>query len=167
MTYTNPVLRVGPGEFARRAADAGADGLILADLPVDEAAPFAEATAAAGLGLVLFVAPTTPDSRLQRVVDAGPVFIYGVAEMGVTGERDRPSDAAAELSRRVRAATEIPLVVGVGISGPEAAAAAAAVADGVIVGSALVRQVLRATDAAGAVERVRSAVFSLAAAMTS
>ena len=87
MSYANPVFRLGPDEFARRAADAGASGLIVADLPLEEASPVMEATGRAGIGLVLFAAPTTDDERLARIAARAPVFIYGVAEMGVTGER--------------------------------------------------------------------------------
>jgi tryptophan synthase alpha chain len=165
MTYTNPVLQVGPERFAAMAADAGAQGLIVADLPVDECAPIAEAAHAAGLGLVLFVAPTTPDERLRRVVAAAPLFIYGVADMGVTGERGEASRRAGDLASRVRKLTDIPLVLGVGISGPEAAHEAAGLADGVIVGSALVRRVLEAPDVEAASGSLAAAVMELAAAM--
>jgi tryptophan synthase alpha chain len=165
MTYINPILRYGPGRFAERAAAAGASALIVADLPVDEAGPLAAAAAACGLGLVLFAAPTTTEQRLRRVAAAGPPFIYGVAEMGVTGERERASDRAAELARRVRGLTTIPLVLGVGISGPEAARRAAGLADGVIVGSALVRRVLAAPGPGAAAASLGAAVEELAAAV--
>ncbi len=165
MTYVNPVLRMGPERFAAAAADAGASALIVPDLPVDEAAPVAAAAADAGLGLVLFAAPTTPADRLARVAQMGPAFVYGIAEMGVTGERTTTSVRAADLVERVRAVTEAPLVLGVGISGPDAAAAAASVADGVIVGSALVRRVLEAPDAVSAGAALGGAVRELRAAM--
>ena len=146
MSYANPVFRLGPDEFARRAADSGASGLIVADLPLEEAPPVAEAADQAGIGLVLFAAPTTRGGRLARIAARDPVFIYGVAEMGVTGERDRISDRPRELAARIRAATGAPLVMGVGIGTPEQAAALAPHADGVIVGSALVRRALESTD---------------------
>ena len=165
MTYVNPVLRVGVEEFGRRAAAAGASGVILADLPAEEADQFREAFAAAGLGLVLFVAPTTGDARLAAVAAADPLFLYGVAEVGVTGERTDASSRAGELAPRVRAVTDIPLVLGVGISTPDHAARAAAVADGVIVGSALVRRVLDAADAPSAARSLHDAVKDLAAAV--
>jgi tryptophan synthase alpha chain len=165
MTYTNPVLRVGPGEFAARAADAGVAAVIIADLPVDEAGPFREAAAAHEVGLVLFAAPTTTDERLRRVVAAAPPFVYGIAEMGVTGERSESGGLAARLTARIRALTDLPVVLGVGISGPEAAATAAHLADGVIVGSALVRRVLEAPDGGAAAADLRAAVSELAAAM--
>ncbi len=165
MTYVNPILRRGPAAFAAAAADAGASALIVPDLPVDEAGPIAEAAAAAGLGLVLFAAPTTAEDRLRRVAAMAPAFVYGIAEMGVTGERGRASSRAADLVARIRAVTDAPVVLGVGISDPESARAAAAVADGVIVGSALVRRVLDAGDASQARRALGAAVHDLAAAM--
>lgn len=167
MTYANPVLTRGAEAYAEAVAAAGAAGLIIADLPVDEAARFSEAAAASGLGLVMFVAPTTDDARLERVIAADPVFIYGVARMGVTGEQVEAESQLESLARRVRARTDIPLVAGVGISTPEMAAAAARHADGVIVGSALVRRVLEAGSAAEAAESLRTAVADLAAAVRS
>ncbi len=165
MTYINPILAYGPARFAENAARAGASALIVPDLPVDEVELVAPELARAGLGLVLFAAPTTTEERLRRVAAAAPPFIYGVAEMGVTGERAHASDRAAELAHRVRALTTIPLVLGVGISGPEAARRAAGLADGVIVGSALVRRVLEAPSPAEAAQSLRAAVGELAAAM--
>jgi len=165
MTYTNPVLQVGAERFAGLAAEAGAVGLIVADLPVDECGPIRAAAVGAGLGLVLFVAPTTPDERLQMVVAADPLFIYGIADMGVTGERGKASRRAGSLAARVRQATDIPLVLGVGISGPEAAHEAAQMGDGVIVGSALVRRVLEAPDLGTACTSLAAAVEELVASM--
>lgn len=165
MTYVNPVLRFGPQEFAVMAADAGASAVILADLPADEAEPFSAAFRREGLGLVLFVAPTTDDDRLAAVADLDPVFLYGISQLGVTGERADASDTAAELSARLRRVSEAPVVLGVGISTPEHAHAAARLADGVIVGSALVRRVLDATTPQEAAISVGRAVEDLAAAM--
>ncbi|MCY4368226.1 MAG: tryptophan synthase subunit alpha [bacterium] len=146
MSYANPVFRLGPDEFAGRAADAGASGLIVADLPLEEASPVMEATERAGIGLVLFAAPTTQDERLTLIAAEAPVFIYGVAEMGVTGEREETSHHPRTLATRIRAITDTPLVMGVGIGTPEQAAALAPYVDGVIVGSALVRRALYSDD---------------------
>jgi len=165
MTYVNPVMASSPDVFAHRAAAAGASGLIVADLPAEEAAPFQRAFESAGLGMVLFVAPTTDETRLAAIAAAEPVFIYGVAELGVTGVRDTASSRVDELAGRVRTVTDIPLVFGVGISTPAHAAAAAAVGDGVIVGSALVHRVLDAPDAATALASVSGAVSELASAV--
>ena len=165
MTYANVVFRTGPDDFCRRLAEAGAAGLIVPDMPVEEAGPVKEAATAHGLGMVLFVAPTSSDERIEAVADLDPVFIYGVAEMGVTGERAESSGRAGELARRVRQHTDIPLVLGVGISTPAQAAAAGEVADGVIVGTALVRRVLKAESPAAAAEALAEAVTALGAAL--
>lgn len=165
MTYVNPVLRIGPPEFARRVAAAGACGIIVADLPADEAADIAAAAAAEGLGMVLFAAPTTDDARLASIAAAQPVFVYGIADLGVTGVRRHATTRAVELANRVKQITDVPLVMGVGISTPDQAKAAAAVADGVIVGSALVKLVMDAPTAEEAARQLYSAVKDLAAAM--
>lgn len=165
MTYVNPVLALGPEAFARRAADAGASAVIVADLPIDESPPFSEVFAAAGVGLVQFAAPTTTDERLARVVEAADPFVYGIAEMGVTGERDGSTSRAAALAERIRNLSSVPLVLGVGISGPAQASDAAGLADGVIVGSALVRRVLDADGPGAAIGQVAEVVGTLAAAV--
>jgi len=167
MTYVNPVLTMGLDSFSTRVADAGVSAVIIADLPVDESAPFTAALGRSGLGLVQFAAPTTTDSRLDRVVDQARPFVYGIAEMGVTGERDGSTSRAAELADRIRARSDVPIVFGVGISTASAAAAAAAVGDGVIVGSALVRRVLEADSAADAAQAVEALTAELAAGVRS
>jgi tryptophan synthase alpha chain len=161
MTYTNPVLHCGVESFARAAADAGAAGLIIADLPIEEADPFLAAAVNAGLGMALFAAPTTTDERLAAIADADPAFVYAIASLGVTGERAEGSVVGQELATRIRSISEVPIVAGVGISTPEQAAAAAMTADGVIVGSALVRKVLEAGDSEEAANALRAAVADL------
>jgi tryptophan synthase alpha chain len=158
MTYVNPILRMGIDVFADRIAAAGASGVIVADLPVDESAIFADAFRQRGLGLVLFVAPTTTEARLKKVVAAGPPFVYGVADLGVTGARKSASTRIESLVARVREHGDVPVVAGVGISTPGHARVAAAVADGVIVGTALVRRVMDAPDGSAAAESLRVAV---------
>jgi tryptophan synthase alpha chain len=165
MTYVNPVLAIGPDRFAEHVADAGGSGLIVADLPADESDEIAAACRAVGIGLVLFVAPTTDDSRLAEVVARDPLFVYGVAELGVTGSRDQASSLAAGLAERIKAATAVPVVLGVGISTPAAAHEAALVSDGVIVGSALVRLVLEAAGPGAAARDLGAAVSDLADAV--
>ncbi len=165
MTYVNPVLRMGVDRFCVRLADVGAAGLIVADLPVDEAGPFLEATRTHGVGLVLFAAPTTDERRLRAVAMAEPAFVYAVADMGVTGTRDEASDKIAGLAARIRDVSAQPIVAGVGISTPDHARAAARHVDGVIVGSALVRLVLEANDADDSARALRSAVAAFAAAV--
>ena len=165
MTYVNPILRMGIDEFAKRVAVAGGSGVIVADLPVDEAAEFATVFSSHDIGLVLFVAPTTTDERLGRVLAADPPFVYGIAEIGVTGERDTASSHIGSLINRVRHESEVPVVAGVGISTPDQASHVATSADGVIVGSALVRRVMEAPDVAAAEASLRTAVEDLATAV--
>jgi tryptophan synthase alpha chain len=141
MTYYNPVLAFGLKAFARTAADAGADGLIVVDLPPEEATPLRVETAATGLDIIHFVAPTSTPERMRLVARASQGFIYLVSLTGVTGAReDLPPDLAAQV-RALRLVTTIPICVGFGISRPEQAAAVGRLADGVIVGSAIVRLV--------------------------
>lgn len=165
MTYVNPVLRLGPHRFAEEAAAAGASAVIIADLPVDESDEIGAALRSAGIGLVQFAAPTTTDARLDRVVASARPFVYGIAEMGVTGERDGSTSRAAELTARIRKRSDVPVVLGVGISGPEQARDAAAIADGVIVGTALVRRVVEAGGAAAARAAVAELTRELAEAV--
>jgi tryptophan synthase alpha chain len=142
MTYANLVFRAGPDHFCRQLAAAGFSGLIVPDLPVDEAAAVEEAARAAGLDLVMLVAPVTPDERLAEIVTRGGGFLYAVSVMGTTGERNRLAGSAARLAARVKAITDRPVLIGFGISGPAQAAEAARVSDGVVVGAALMRRVL-------------------------
>lgn len=165
MTYVNPVLRRGMDTFFKDVAEAGACGVIIADLPVDEAAPFLAAARKVELGLSLFVAPTTDDVRLVALLDADPSFVYGVAEVGVTGERLSSSENTEVLRRRIRAHSDVPIVFGVGISTPQQAGAAAQHGDGVIVGTAIVRRVLEAPSADAATEALSEFVANLSAAV--
>jgi tryptophan synthase alpha chain len=165
MTYVNPVLRVGAGEFFARVRSIGAAGAIIADLPVDESAPFVEAAEAVGVGLVQFAAPTTTDTRLRAIAAANPVFVYAVAEVGVTGERVEASRNVERLAQRIRAVCDAPVVFGVGISTPAHAARAAAVGDGVIVGTAIVRRVLAAEGLEAGQDSLRQAVGELVRAV--
>lgn len=166
MTYANPVFRRGIDAFCARLEAVGADGIIVPDLPVEEAGPLRQAAERHGLGLVLFVAPTSDKKRIEAVAAADPAFIYAVAEMGVTGERRESSGRAGEVVENIRAVTEAPIVFGVGISNAEQARAAAdAGADGVIVGSALVHLVLDASSEDAAISALSSRVSEIAAAL--
>ena len=142
MTYVNLVGHMGYRRFAAALADAGIAGAILPDLPLDELGPWAEAADAAGVETVLLAAPTTPDDRLRAICARSRGFVYGVSLMGVTGERASLAEQAAEMGRRAKAATDRPVLLGVGISTPAQAAEASQFADGVVVGSALVRRLL-------------------------
>jgi tryptophan synthase alpha chain len=115
------------------------DGVLVTDLPPEEAGPWLEAARPAGLDTVFLAAPTSPEERLRRVAEASRGFVYAVSRTGVTGERSALSDDARPLVKRIKALTAEPVALGFGISTPEQVAAAAAVADAVVVGSALVR----------------------------
>lgn len=141
MTYYNPVLAFGPERFASEASRAGADGVLVVDLPPEEADEFAPFARRAGLDTVFLVAPTTPEERIPRVVEGCRGFVYCVSVTGVTGEKHAPAGEVGTLVARVRPHTDLPALVGFGVSDPASARAVAAVSDGVIVGSALLRAI--------------------------
>jgi tryptophan synthase alpha chain len=148
MCYANPLLARGLERFAGELAAAGASGLIVPDLPLEEAGAMRDACDAAGLALVPLVAPTTPDERLEAIASRARGFLYTVSLTGTTGERSAVESSLAAVLARAKAHSPVPVAVGFGISTPEqAAAAAAAGADGVIVGSRLVRAAAEAVDA--------------------
>jgi len=142
MTYANPVWRHGHDAFLSDLVDAGVSAAIVPDLPVDEAEGWMHACGQVSVEPVFLAAPGTSDARLAAVAAAARGFVYCVGAYGVTGERERLEVTAAELVARLRPITDRPLMVGVGIGTPEQAAAACTFADGVIVGSALVRLLL-------------------------
>lgn len=138
MTYWNPVVRYGIDAFARDLASAGGYGLITPDLIPDEAGQWLAASDEHGLDRIFLVAPSSTPERLVMTVEASRGFVYAASTMGVTGARDAVSNAAPELVRRVRAVSDIPVGVGLGVRSREQAAEIGSYADGVIVGSALV-----------------------------
>ena len=138
-TYFNPLLQYGLTRLAKDAREAGADGVLVTDLPPEEASEWLEAARPAGLDTVFLAAPTSPPERLRKVAEASRGFVYAVSRTGVTGERQTLSDEARPLVEGLRALTREPVVIGFGIAAPEQAREAARVADGVVVGSALVR----------------------------
>jgi tryptophan synthase alpha chain len=160
MTYYNLVFRAGHERFARSLADAGVAGAILPDLPLEEAGPWCEAADAAGVETVLLAAPTAPDERLPRICARSRGFVYAVGVLGVTGERERLADSAVRMAGRLKAVTDLPVLVGVGVSNAEQAALAVRVADGVIQGASVVRRLLDGgPEAVGAyVAEVRAAI---------
>jgi tryptophan synthase alpha chain len=155
MCYANLVMARGVGRFTADLAAAGASGLIVPDLPLEESGDTRSACEAVGLALVPLVAPTTPDARLQAIGAQARGFLYTVSVTGTTGERVALSDAFAGVVARAKAHTDAPVALGFGIATPEHAAQAAdAGADGVIVGSRLVRAAGEAADPAAAVREV-------------
>ena len=151
-SYLNPLLRGGP-DVLQRAADAGAHGVLAIDLPLG-ADPEREAWFAEGpLAFIRLVAPTTPESRMAEVARTGSGFVYLISRLGVTGERQQLPVDLPETAARVRRATTLPLCIGFGISKPEQARSVATLADGVVVGSAMVRAADESVDAALALAR--------------
>ncbi len=167
MCYANPLLARGPERFADELAARGISGLIVPDLPLEEAGAVLDACDAAGVALVPLVAPTTPDSRLAAIGRNARGFVYTVSVTGTTGERASNTTDMSVLLTRVKAHCDVPVALGFGIStGAQAAAAAAAGADGVIVGSRLVRAVAEAADAgADPASAAGSVVVELAGAL--
>jgi tryptophan synthase alpha chain len=156
MTYANIVIKRGIQEFYSDAANAGADGVVIADVPLEEADPFCAAAGTAGIDPILFVSQTTSPERMGRILSKAGGFVYLVAALGVTGTRDEISPDALDLLKRVKERTSLPVVPGFGISTPEHVRRyAEAGADGVIVGSALIRIVAeRASREAGPDSRI-------------
>ncbi|GAA3610142.1 tryptophan synthase subunit alpha [Kineosporia mesophila] len=164
MTYSNLIRHRGAGVFCERLASAGVSGLIPVDTPLDEATPLLAAARSHGIETVLIVAPSTPPDRIEAIADQGSGFVYASTVMGTTGERTTLGDQAADLATRVRAATDRPVLMGFGISGPQTAAQAARHADGVIMGAAVMRRVLAgesANEVAGLVREVRTALDAI------
>jgi tryptophan synthase alpha chain len=155
MAYANMVLAHGGArEFARLAGAAGAAGAIVPDLPLDEAAEVREAFAAGGLALVPLLAPTTPGERRSRICEAAKGFVYVVSTVGTTGERAEVPAALTELVDAVKAEARTPVAVGFGIGSPEQAAQVGRIADGVIIGSRLVRAAGEGGSPQGAADAV-------------
>lgn len=155
MCYANMALAPGAAVFVERLAQTGASGLIVPDLPYEEADQMLAACDAAGLALVPLVAPTTTDERLAAIGARARGFLYTVSLVGTTGERAALSERFAEIVARAKAATDVPVALGFGISTPEQARQAAeAGADGVIVGSRLVRAAAEGDDPASAVGEI-------------
>lgn len=151
-TYLNPVFTYGFEKFHQDAAAAGADGILLLDLPPDEAALNKDLAIGAGLKHIRLIAPTTPPDRVKILAESAEGFIYALSRTGVTGAHGAPSANIAALVASIKAHTDVPVCVGFGITTPDQAAMVASAADGVIVGSAIVKQVeLHPQNAATAV----------------
>ncbi|HVU61651.1 MAG TPA: tryptophan synthase subunit alpha [Mycobacteriales bacterium] len=163
MSYWNPVLAYGVERFATDLRSAGATGLITPDLIPDEAGEWLDVSDGLGLDRIFLVAPSSTPPRIASTVEACRGWVYAASTMGVTGARDQTSAAAPALVKRVREATQLPIGVGLGVSSREQAAEVASYADGVIVGSALVRCLLDAPDAKSGTVAVGALAAELAA----
>ncbi len=148
------VTRLGAERFCDRAAAAGFDGLIVPDLPAEEAGRLAELAADRNLKNIMLVATSTPADRCRRIVESCTGFVYQIAVAGITGERRRLADELPSHVARLRGVTDLPICVGFGIGTPEQARQAAEVADGVIVGSAIVRRLTEALESGHSRERI-------------
>jgi tryptophan synthase alpha chain len=157
-SYANPLLRMGVEAFARRAAQAGVDGVLALDLPIEEAGEFRGLLSDAGLDTIFLLSPTTTDERIQKAAELGRGFLYGISRLGVTGARATVASGAAALVRRIRAHTTMPVALGFGISRPEHVAEVTAYADAAVVGSALVSLIAEAGRSADLIERVEAYV---------
>lgn len=145
-TYANPVLRMGPAAFAAEARAAGVDGVLVLDLPVEEAETFRETLVANGLDPIFLLSPTTTDERIERAARLGRGFLYVISRLGVTGARNDVSLDAESLVRRIRVHSDLPLALGFGISRPDHVAQVGRWADAAVVGSALVNVIAEHGD---------------------
>jgi tryptophan synthase alpha subunit len=146
MGYYNPILAMGEQTFTQRAAAAGLDGVIVVDLPTEEAGGFRAMCVAHGLDLIFLIAPTTSDERIRRASEAGSGFLYCVSLTGTTGVRERLPAGLPNFIERVRALTKLPLAVGFGISTSDQFAAVGELADAVVIGSAIIDVIDRADE---------------------
>jgi tryptophan synthase alpha chain len=140
-TYLNPILRIGMEKFCKIARHAGLDGVLVIDLPVEESADYVKAAKSNGLATIFLAAPTSTDKRLKQIAQASTGFVYAVSRTGVTGAREKMTNDAEALVRRLRKFTKLPIAVGFGISRPEQFAAVGKFADAAVVGSAIVQTI--------------------------
>lgn len=143
-TYANPALRLGAEAFADCAAAAGVDGVLVLDLPIEEASGFREVVAARGVDTIFLISPTTTDARIEAAARLGSGFLYAISRLGVTGQQRTLAEGAGEVVRRIRARSRLPVALGFGISRPEHVRQAGAWADAAVVGSGLVSVIAEA-----------------------
>ena len=160
MLYYNTVFRTGHERFAALCRQNGVAGAIVPDLPLEEATDWCAAADNAGVETVMLAAPTAPDERLPRIAARARGFVYAVGLLGITGERDALANTATAIARRVKAVTDMPVLVGVGVSNAQQAKEACRVADGVIQGASVVRRLMESgPDAVGEyIAEVRAAI---------
>jgi tryptophan synthase alpha chain len=163
-SYFNPVLQMGVAQFADRAAAAGADGALITDLSPEEAGDYRAAMHARGLDTIFLAAPTTSEERFTRIARASSGFLYLISRTGVTGARESMPEDLPALVRRARIASRLPLAVGFGISLPGHVSILGGLADAAVVGSALMEEIERAANPAGAAAAVAARVRALKSA---
>jgi tryptophan synthase alpha chain len=157
-SYANPILRLGAERFAAMAATAGVDGVLVLDLPIEEAGEFRNLLARHGIDTILLLSPTTSDERLHKAAALGSGFLYAISRLGVTGVRDTLAEGAEQMVSRIRAASDLPIALGFGISKPEHVRAVGAWADAAVVGSALVNVIAEAGASTDLISRVEEYV---------
>ena len=154
-TYANPVLAMGLEPFMSRASEVGVDGVLVLDLPIEEAGQLRDAAAAAEIAPIFLLSPTTTDVRIQRAAELGRGFLYAISRLGVTGERDTIAEGAREMVERIRKATDLPIALGFGISRPEHVVEVGRWADAAVVGSGLVNRIASAVNSDNLEDEVR------------
>ena len=142
-SYANPILRLGEERFADRARDAGVDGVLILDLPIEEAGESRTLLAKRGIDTILLLSPTTTDNRLRRAAELGSGFLYAISRLGVTGARDAVAAGAQEMVERIRKVSDLPVALGFGISKPDHVREVGRWADAAVVGSSLVDVIAR------------------------
>jgi tryptophan synthase alpha chain len=160
-SYANPLLRMGIDAFARQAAEAGVQGVLALDLPIEEAGEFRATLAGAGLDTIFLLSPTTTDARIKKAAELGSGFLYGISRLGVTGARDSVATGAEDMLKRIRRHTTLPVALGFGLSKPEHVAEVGRYADAAVVGSALVSLVADTAGKTDAIARIEAYVASL------
>jgi len=153
-TYANPIARLGIDTFTARAGAAGVDGVLVLDLPIEEAGPLSEGLRRANIAPIFLVSPTTPAERIRRAAALGSGFLYAISRLGVTGMRQALSEEAAEVVSSIRQVSSMPVALGFGISSPEQVRAACAIADAAVVGSAVVNVIAECGTRTDLVARV-------------
>lgn len=164
MTCYNPILQFGPEAFAQEASKVGIDGILASDLPPSEAEQWCAVAAEHELATVFLVAPTTPQQRVARAVKCTTGFVYAVARPGVTGARDELPEDLKDSVARIRQVTDLSIAVGFGISTPQQVTAVCEIADGAIVGSAVINIIAKASDREARLKQVSQFVSDLATA---
>ena len=157
-SYANPILRLGSERFADRARDAGVDGVLILDLPIEEADESRTMLAQRGIDTILLLSPTTTDERLRRAAELGSGFLYAISRLGVTGARDALAAGAQDMVERIRRVSDLPVAVGFGISTPDHVREVGRWADAAVVGSSLVDVIAREGTSADLNTRVEEYV---------